>query len=301
MKKFLVVITGPTASGKTAFAIEAALVLKTEIVSADSRQFFREMNIGTAKPSAEQLKKVKHHFINSASVKDDYDAGKFEADALKKLDEIFSANDIAILTGGSGLYIEAVCSGFDRLPERDENLRRELTALFKEKGIGALQEKLKTLDIEHYNNVDLNNTHRVMRAIEVCMLTGKKFSELRSRKKAERNFSVIKIGLNLDRKILYGRIDERVDQMMRDGLLEEARQLFQFSNCNALQTVGYKELFTHIEGKISLEEAVELIKRNSRRYAKRQMTWFSKDKEISWFNPDNKNEIFDWLKKKLVE
>ncbi len=259
------------------------------------------MNIGTAKPSPEQQKKVKHHFIDSLSVKEDYNAGMFETDALKKLDGIFSENNVAILAGGSGLYIDAVCNGFDRLPERDENIRADLSALFKTKGIEALQEKLKHLDIDYYHTVDLNNTQRVMRAIEVCILTGKKFSELRSRKKAKRNFSVVKVGLNTDRKILYERINERVAQMMQDGLLEEAKRLFPLRNYNALQTVGYKELFAHLEGKISLEEAVELIKRNSRRYAKRQLTWFTKDKEIKWFSPGNKDEIFDWVKKKLAE
>ena len=300
MKKFLIVIAGPTASGKTALAIELALLLKTEIISADSRQFFKEMNIGTAKPTAGQLKKVKHHFINSLSVKEDYNAGAFETDALKKLEQIFSSHDVAILAGGSGLYIDAVCNGFDRLPEHDENIREELSVLFKTKGIRALQEKLKNLDSEYYNTVDLNNTHRVMRAIEVCLLTGKKFSELRSRSKANRNFSVIKIGLSVDRKILYERINERVDQMMRDGLLEEVKQLFMFRQYNALQTVGYKELFDHLEEKISLEEAVELIKRNSRRYAKRQLTWFKKDKEICWFPLEDKEKIVAFIRNNLL-
>lgn len=301
MKKFLIVIAGPTASGKTALAIELAQRQKTEIISADSRQFFIEMDIGTAKPTAEQLKEVKHHFVNSLSVKEDYNAGTFEADTLKKLDEIFARHDAAILVGGSGLYIDAICNGFDRLPEHDENIRVELSGLFKTKGIEALREKLKHLDPEYYSTVDLNNTHRVMRAIEVCLLTGKKFSELRTRKKAKRNFSVVKIGLSIERKILYERINKRVDQMMLDGLLEEAKKLFPLRNHNALQTVGYSELFAHLEGKISLEEAVELIKRNSRRYAKRQLTWFNKDKEIYWFNPDNKKEIFEFTKQKLAE
>ena len=301
MKKSLVVVAGPTASGKTALAVDLALLLKTEIISADSRQFFKEMNIGTAKPTAEQLKKVKHHFVNSFSLKDDYNAGIFETDALKKLDEIFSEYDTVILAGGSGLYIDAICNGFDRLPEHDENIRAELSELFKTKGIEALQEKLRHLDPEYYNTVDLNNTHRVMRAIEVCLLTGKKFSELRSRKKAKRNFSVLKIGLSVERKILYEKINERVNQMIQHGLLEEAKQLFDFRHYNSLQTVGYKELFTHMEGKISLDEAVELIKRNSRRYAKRQLTWFNKDKEIYWFSPENKDEIVEFVKKKLAE
>jgi tRNA dimethylallyltransferase len=300
LKKFLVVIAGPTASGKTALAVELALLLKTEIVSADSRQFYKEMNIGTAKPTAEQLKRIKHHFVNSLSVKDDYNAGAFETDALKKLNEIFSESDTVILAGGSGLYIDAICNGFDRLPEHDENIRSELSELFKAKGIGALQEKLKNLDPEYYNTAELSNTHRVMRAIEVCLLTGKKFSQLRSHKKANRNFSVLKIGLSVERKILYERINERVDQMMQGGLLEEAKQLFDFRHYNSLQTVGYKELFTHLEEKISLDEAIELIKRNSRRYAKRQLTWFNKDKEINWFSPEDQ-EIVEFIKKKLAE
>jgi tRNA dimethylallyltransferase len=300
LKKFLVVIAGPTASGKTALAVELALLLKTEIVSADSRQFYKEMNIGTAKPTAEQLKRIKHHFVNSLSVKDDYNAGAFETDALKKLNEIFSESDTVILAGGSGLYIDAICNGFDRLPEHDENIRSELSELFKAKGIGALQEKLKNLDPEYYNTAELSNTHRVMRAIEVCLLTGKKFSQLRSHKKANRNFSVLKIGLSVERKILYERINERVDQMMQGGLLEEAKQLFDFRHYNSLQTVGYKELFTHLEEKISLDEAIELIKRNSRRYAKRQLTWFNKDKEIYWFSPEDQ-EIVEFIKKKLAE
>lgn len=298
-KKVLVIIAGPTASGKTSLAIELAQQLKTEIISADSRQFFREMDIGTAKPTAEQLKKVKHHLVNSISVKDDYNAGAFESDALEKLDEIFSKHNAAILVGGSGLYIDAICNGFDRLPEHDENIRNELSELFKTKGIKALQKKLKELDPVYYNTVDVNNTHRVMRAIEVCLVTGKKFSELRTRKKVKRNFSVLKIGLNVERKILYETINERADQMMNDGLLEEAKRLFPLRNHNALQTVGYKELFSHLEGKISLEEAVELIKRNSRRYAKRQLTWFNKDKEIHWFAPEDTEEILEFVKKNL--
>lgn len=301
MKKYLIVIAGPTGSGKTALAIELALFLKTEIISADSRQFFKEMNIGTAKPATEQLKKVKHHFVNSLSVKEDYNAGAFETDALKKLDEIFSKHDEVILVGGSGLYIDAVCNGFDRLPEQDENIRADLSGLFKEKGIAALQHKLKHLDPEYYHIVDINNTHRMMRAIEVCLLTGKKFSDLRSRKKANRDFSSLKIGLSVERKILYERINVRVDQMMRDGLLEEAKQLFPLRQYNSLQTVGYRELFDYLDGKITLDEAVERIKRNSRRYAKRQLTWFNKDKEIYWFSPYDREKIFSWVKKKLAE
>ena len=295
MKKFLVVIAGPTASGKTELAVDIALRLKTEILSADSRQFFRELIIGTAKPTEEQLQKVKHHFINFISVRDSYDAGRYEEDVLNLLNKIFSKKDSAIIVGGSGLYIEAVCSGFDRLPEKDENLREQLNGLFRKEGINPLQEKLRQLDSEYYSQVDLKNPQRVIRAIEVCLLTGKKYSQLRQHKKSQRNFSVLKIGLDVERKILYERINNRVDEMMRNGLLEEAKSLFKFQNFNSLQTVGYKELFSHLDGNISLGEAVDLIKRNTRRYAKRQMTWFRKDKDIAWFSPADKDKIFSWI------
>ena len=299
MKKFLVVIAGPTASGKTVLAIEAALQFKTEIISADSRQFFREMNIGTAKPTDGQLSKVKHHFINFLSIHDSYDAGKYENDALNQLDRLFSKKDIVILTGGSGLYIDAVCNGFDRLPERDENLRKQLVEIFMRKGISALREKLKSLDEKYYTQVDLNNHQRLMRAIEVCVLTGKKYSELRHRKKTPRSFSVIKFGLEVERKILYDRINSRVEEMVNNGLIEEAKALYPFRKLNSLQTVGYKELFSFFEGRTSLEEAVYLIQRNTRRYAKRQLTWFRKDREITWLNSQSKKEIISWIERKV--
>ena len=295
MKKFLVVIAGPTASGKTSLAIDAALYFKTEIISADSRQIFRELNIGTAKPVAEQLQKVKHHFVDFLSVRDSYHAGKFEEDVLKLLNELFKMHDIVVMAGGSGLYIEAVCSGFDRLPDGDDEIRKQLAALFENGGIISLQEKLKALDAEYFSRVDNNNPQRMMRAIEVCMLTGKKYSQLRQHKKAARDFSVIKIGLDVEREILYERINNRVVQMMCNGLLEEVRSLHSLRGLNAMQTVGYKELFEFLDKKISLENAVELIKRNSRRYAKRQLTWFNKDKEISWFNPDDKRKIISHI------
>jgi len=299
LKKFLVVIAGPTASGKTDLAIEVALHFKTEIISADSRQFFRELNIGTAKPSTDQLAVVKHHFINFLSVHDAYDAGKYEEDVLNLLTKLFYEKDVVILAGGSGLYIDAVCSGFDRLPERDENIRAQLAELFKQKGIQTLQEKLKTLDEEYYAQVDLSNPQRIMRAIEVCLLTGKKYSELRLRKKSLRNFSIIKIGLDVDRKTLYERINKRVDEMIQNGLIEEAKLLYPFRELNSLQTVGYKELFSFLDGQLSLDESIELLKRNTRRYAKRQLTWFRKDKEVVWFNPEKKNEIMLHVQSKV--
>ncbi|MBK5285672.1 MAG: tRNA (adenosine(37)-N6)-dimethylallyltransferase MiaA [Bacteroidia bacterium] len=291
MKKFLVVIAGPTASGKTDLAVEVALHFKTEIISADSRQFFKELNIGTAKPTDQHLETVKHHFINFLSVHDAYDAGKYEEDVLKLLSKIFFEKNIAVLTGGSGLYIDAVCNGFDRLPERDENIRIELAGLLKHEGIQVLQEKLKELDEEYYSQVDLSNPQRMMRAIEVCILTGKKYSELRQHKKSLRNFSVVKIGLAVDRKTLYERINKRVDEMIRNGLIEEAKSLYSFRELNSLQTVGYKELFSFLDGQLSLDESIDLLKRNTRRYAKRQLTWFRKDNDIVWFNPEMISEM----------
>ena len=284
-------IAGPTTSGKTALAIDIALHFKTEIISADSRQFFRELNIGTAKPTSEQLQKVKHHFLDFLSVRDSYHAGKFEEDVLKLLTQLFQIHDIVVMAGGSGLYIDAVCSGFDRLPDGDEEIRRQLSELFNREGIISLQEKLKALDAEYFSRVDIHNPQRMMRAIEVCLLTGKKYSQLRQHKKSPRSFSVIKIGLDVERKILYERINNRVAQMMEYGLLDEAKSVLPFRSANPLQTVGYKELFSFLDGKLSLEEAVDLIKRNTRRYAKRQLTWFRKDKEIVWFSPENKSEI----------
>lgn len=295
MKKFLVVIAGPTASGKTSLAIDIALHFQTEIISADSRQFFKELNIGTAKPTPEQLQKVKHHFVDFISVRDSYQAGKYEEDVLNLLEELFKTKDVVVMAGGSGLYIEAICSGFDRLPDGDKEIRKQLAELFNKEGIISLQEKLKALDAEYFSRVDINNPQRMMRAIEVCLLTGKKYSELRQHKKSHRNFSPIKTGLDVERRILYERINARVDEMMHSGLLEEAKSVYEFRSANPLQTVGYKELFSFLDGKLSLDEAVELIKRNTRRYAKRQFTWFSRDKEFVWFNPENKNEIISHI------
>jgi tRNA dimethylallyltransferase len=299
LKKFLVVIAGPTASGKTALAIDVAKHFNTEIISADSRQFFKELNIGTAKPAPEQLHTVKHHFIDFLSVTEDYDAGKFEEEVLKLLDKLFVTKDIVIMTGGSGLYIEAVCNGFDRLPDGDEDIRKQLSELFKKQGIAALQVQLKMLDPEYFSKVDISNPQRLMRAIEVCWLTGKKYSQLRQHGKTKRNFSIIKIGLEVARKILYERINQRVDKMISAGLTDEAKSVFPFRTANPLQTVGYKELFEFFDGKISFEDAIELIKRNTRRYAKRQLTWFRKDREFTWFNPQDVKKIVAHLEEQV--
>lgn len=293
--KFLIIICGPTAVGKTAVAIELAKKFDTEIISADSRQFFREMKIGTAKPTPNELNTVKHHFIDSLSVKDEYNVGMFERDALKVLENIFKNKNTAVMAGGSGLYINAVCDGFDQVPGADKEIRDNLTEMYKREGIAYLQTTLKKLDAAHYEKVDIKNPHRLIRAIEVCMTTGKKYSELRKGEKQKRNFSIIKIGLNMDREKLYEKINSRVDAMIAQGLLEEIKSLAPFKVggdagapiLNSLQTVGYKELFEHLDAKHELGRAIELIKQNTRNLAKRQITWFRKDKDIQWFTPED--------------
>lgn len=300
--KFLIVILGPTAAGKTQAAIELAKTLDTEILSADSRQFYREMNIGTAKPSSKELAAVKHHFINSLSVTEEYNVGMFERDALKTLNDLFQNKDTVIMAGGSGLYINAVCNGFDEVPQADKEIRAKLTEMYKREGIQYLQNTLKNLDPEHYKKVDIKNPHRLIRAIEVCMTSGKPYSELRKGEKQKRDFTPIKIGLTMDRKKLYERINARVDSMMTEGLLEEVKALAPFraggKQLNSLLTVGYKELFEYLEGKTNLNQAVELIKQNTRNFAKRQMTWFRKDEEIKWFDPLDLTGMLAFIKEK---
>ena len=307
-KKSLIIILGPTAVGKTAVGIEVAKALGTEIISADSRQFFKEMSIGTAKPNEEELKSVKHHFINSLSVEDDYNVGMFEKDVLIVLDKIFQKKDTALMVGGSGLYINAVCNGFDEVPEADKEIRASITKMYIQEGIEYLRSTLKKLDEEHYRKVDIKNPHRLIRAIEVCMTTGKPYSELRKGEKKKRNFTSIKIGLNMDREKLYQKINERVDEMMKAGLLEEVRSLDKYKHLNSLKTVGYNELFNHLESVTSanaqspfrdLGQAVELIKQNTRNFAKRQMTWFRRDEEIKWFDPNDIQEIIQFVKTKI--
>ena len=283
--KQLIVITGPTASGKTAVAIELARLYKSEIVNADSRQFFREMNIGTAKPTAKELKTVQHHFIDNLSIVDKYNIGIFEKEVLEKLNLLFQTNDTIFLTGGSGLYIDAVCKGIDKLPESSEEIRKELIYILNTEGIEALQEKLKISDPEHFAKTDIQNPHRLIRALEINMVSGKKVSELQKAEVKKRDFEIKKIGLLLDRDELYSKINRRVDEMIHKGLVEEVQSLLPYRSENALQTVGYKEIFDYLENKTSLPEAIELIKQNTRNYAKRQMTWFRKDPDIQWFYP----------------
>jgi tRNA dimethylallyltransferase len=294
-KKKLFVIVGPTAVGKTALSIQLAKAFDTEILSADSRQFFKEMSIGTAKPTAIEMGAIKHHFIDSHSISEEYNVGKFETEAIQVLNTLFETKDYAILVGGSGLYIDAVCNGLDELPEASAEIRQQLKLLYEEKGIAALQEQLKELDLNYYNQVDLNNPQRLMRALEVCLSSGKTYSEQRAGKTKKRNFTTIKIGLNTTREALYERINKRVDEMMQEGLLDEVKSLLPYQNKNALQTVGYKELFDYLENKTTLEQAVELIKQHTRNFAKRQLTWFKRDEQIQWFEPYEFEKIKQYI------
>ncbi|MTI30556.1 tRNA (adenosine(37)-N6)-dimethylallyltransferase MiaA, partial [Xanthovirga aplysinae] len=291
---------GPTAVGKTDLCIRFANYFKTEIISSDSRQFFIELNIGTAKPTVEEMKGVKHHFVNFLHIDQEYSAGHFERDALKKLDELFINHDVVIMTGGSGMYNKALCEGMDLLPEAPSHFREKLNQEYAEKGLDPLQKMLQDLDPSYYSKVDLNNPQRIIRALEVCLATGKPFSFFQNQNKVERPFHILKIGLEREREELYERINHRMDLMIGKGLFDEAQSLFSKRHLNALQTVGYKEIFDYLEGKFDKEEAIRLLKRNSRRYAKRQMTWFKKDPEIKWFNPEEENKIIDYLEKKMI-
>ncbi len=293
--KLLLVVLGPTAIGKTDVAIKLAKHFDTEVISADSRQFYKDIRIGTAKPLPSEMKGVRHHFIDTLELQENYNVYEYEKDVLKLLDSLFIRHNIVIMSGGSGLYIDAVCKGIDELPDADEELREELKEKFEEEGIGFLQEELKNLDPDFYEMVDRNNPKRIMRAIEVCRLMGMPYSKLRKSEEQPRDFKILKIGLNTDREILFDRINRRVDKMMESGLLEEAKSVYEFRTSNSLNTVGYKELFAYLDGKESLEWAVEKIKTNTRRYAKRQLTWFNKDKNIKWFKPDQLKEIIEFL------
>lgn len=299
MNKYLISIVGPTAIGKTSLAVDAAQHFNTEIVSADSRQFFQEMSIGTAVPSKAELAAAKHHFIQHKSVEEHYSVGDFEREAVKRLKELFSSYKRVVMVGGSGLYIKAVTEGLDRFPEVDPEIRVKLNRELEERGISSLQEKLKDLDPVYYSEVDRENPHRLIRALEICLGTGRAFSSYRNQEKTPRSFKTIAVGLTADREVLYERINKRVDLMLQKGLLEEAKELYPKRGLNALNTVGYKELFQHFEGKCDLEGAVSEIKKNTRRFAKRQLTWFRKDPEIHWFDYTTPSrEIIAFLEEK---
>jgi len=295
--KRIIAIAGPTASGKTALSIKLAQAFDTEIISADSRQFYKEMRIGTAVPSEEELAGAAHHFIQHISIFDDYNVGDFERDFLLKSEELFKKNDTLILVGGSGLYVKAACEGLDKLPQKNEVIRAELNNILKEKGIEALQQILKELDAEYYQIADVQNPHRLIRGIEILQQSGgKKMAALYAQSKSERDFECITIGLNTERAKLYERINKRVDIMVEEGLLDEVKSLLPYKDLNALNTVGYKELFEYFSGNTSLETALENIKMNTRRFAKRQITWFKKTENIQWFDIDyDLDEIINFL------
>lgn len=297
--KLLVVVTGPTAVGKTSLSIELAKHFNTVIISADSRQFYKQLNIAVAKPDQNQLKEVEHHFINVLDIADYYNVAQFETDVLQKLDEIFAEKDIAFLVGGSGLYIDAVCYGIDYFPDVPDDLRNSLNNIFEQKGIEELRRILKEKDPEYYNVVDKDNPQRLLRAIEVCLITGKPFSEQRLNEPKKRNFNIIKIALNMDRAVLNERISVRVDEMLDAGLIDEAKELYKYKELNSLKTVGYREFFDYFESKYTIEEAVEKIKTNTRRYAKRQVTWLKKDESYKWFSPEQKEVIIDHIKSNM--
>ncbi len=297
--KYLISISGPTASGKTGLSVFLAKALNTEILSCDSRQFFKEMKIGTAVPTVEEMAGVPHHFIGHLSIFDNYSVGDFERDAIQKIKELFQVYDCLMMVGGSGLYEKAVTDGLDEFPEIDKKFRQELNKEYEENGLEKLQQELKISDPEYYNTAAIDNQVRVIRALEVFRATGQKFSSFRTRKKVERNFKLIKIGLELPREELYDRINQRVDLMMDSGLLEEAEKLYTHKELNSLQTVGYREFFDFMDGKTDLETAVSEIKKNSRRYAKRQMTWYRKDERINWFSPFEKEKILEFVESEI--
>ena len=301
MSKYLIVIAGPTGIGKTDLSIEIAKKYNAEILSCDSRQFFKEMSIGTAVPTKKELEEVKHHFIQNISIEQEYSVGKFEIDALKKINEIHNTNEFVVMVGGSGLYIDAVCRGLDHFPDVPNTLRDELNLKHEKQGIEVLKEQLDALDPEYYKEVDQANPHRIIRALEICIHTGKTFTSFRKQQQKARPFKTIKLILTRDREELYERINKRVDFMMAQGLLEEARNLYKHKKNNALQTVGYKELFAYFDGEWDLETAILEVKKNTRRYAKRQMTWYRRDSNSIFFNPSDKQQIVKYIETQIKD
>ncbi len=296
-KRTCIIIVGPTAVGKSSLAILLAQHFSTQIISADSRQCFKELTIGVAKPSNEELHLIKHHFINSHSIKEEVNASLFEQYALNKVNDIFKEKNVAIIVGGTGLYVKTFCDGMDEIPVIKTEIRKKVNAGFAREGLEWLQNEVKKWDALYFSKGEIKNPQRLMRALEVKLSTGRSLIEFQTKQKKERDFNIIKIGLELPRGELYNRINTRVDEMMKHGLLEEVKGLQQFQKLNALQTVGYRELFGHLSGELSLDEAVEAIKINTRHYAKRQMTWFKKEEEIKWFAPSDVGSILSYIKK----
>lgn len=294
----LIVVAGPTGSGKSALAVELARHYHAPIISTDSRQFFRGLAIGTAQPTPKELAAAKHYFIADREVEDEFNSGRYETEALALLDKLFAEEQYVIAVGGSGLYIQALCEGMDALPEANQVVRDELKIRLETQGLESLVAELCERDPQYADRVDKKNPSRVMRALEVCIVTGRTYSEQRLGGRAERNFNIIKIATDIPRDILYDRINRRVDAMIADGLVEEARAVYSKRHLNSLQTVGYREMFDYFDGKVSLDEAIELIKRNSRHYAKRQMTWFRRDSEFAWFAPSDIEQIIEHINKK---
>jgi len=299
MKKTLLVLLGPTGVGKTEISLQLAEHFRCPIISSDSRQFYRELKIGTAAPNSRQLSRVKHYFIGSHSIFNEYNAGQYETDVIQLLDELFKIHDVVMLVGGSMMYIDAVCNGMDDIPTIDPEIRNFWLKQYADNGLEYIQNELIKADPLHYEQVDKLNPKRILHALEICSMTGKPYSDLRKGEKKKRKFDILKIGLNRLRPELYERINARVDEMMTDGLFEEAKQFYEFRHLNTLNTVGYKELYEYMQGVWTLDFAINMIKQDSRRYAKRQMTWFNRDKEIHWFHPQDNEEIITFVDQNL--
>lgn len=299
MSHTLIVIIGPTGVGKTELSLSIAEHFQTSIISADSRQLYKDLKIGTAAPTPEQLARVPHHFIGTLQLTDYYSAAQYEADALNLLDKLFQTQNTVVLTGGSMMYVDAICKGIDDIPTVDKETRELMLQRYEEEGLDKLCSELKLLDPEYYHIVDLKNPKRVIHALEICYMTGKTYTSFRTRACKERPFRIIKIGLTRDRKELYDRINQRVDIMMEEGLLEEAKSVYPYKHLNSLNTVGYKELFNYLDNEWSLEFAIEKIKQNSRIYSRKQMTWFKRDTDIAWFHPNQQTEIIEHIKNLL--
>ena len=298
-QKTLIVLVGPTGVGKTDLSLRLAEYFKCPIISSDSRQIYKELKIGTAPPDKAQLARVKHYFIATKSITDSYNAGQYELDVIELLGELFKQQNVVMLVGGSMMYIDAVCKGLDDIPSISPEIRNQVIELYNKDGLEGVQKRLLVLDPKHYQKIDLNNKQRVMHALEVCLTIGKPYSDILKAEDKKRAFDIVKIGVNLPREVLYKRINSRVDTMIVDGLIEEAKALHPFKHYNSLNTVGYKELFDYFDDKCSLDFAIQMIKQNSRRYAKRQLTWFNADKEIAWFSTNQIDEIIDYAKSKL--
>lgn len=299
MSDTLIVVLGPTGVGKSAVSIQLAQHYATDIISADSRQLFRELSIGTAVPSQEDLALVTHHFIQSHSIHNYYNVSEYETEAIALIRELFARKNPLILTGGSMLYIDTICKGIDDIPTVSPEIRSKVIQWYQENGLQALQQRLLMLDPEYYHTADLQNAKRLLHAVEVCQMTGRTFTSFRKNTVRTRPFRILKIGINQPREVLYERINQRVDQMMQAGLLEEARSVYAYKDLNSLNTVGYKELFMYFDGTCSLDEAVDLIKRSSRKYARKQLTWFRRDQDIHWFEPDQVPQIIAFTDEQL--